>query len=318
MLQHAADNSNSKGQFVSNSIEAICYSGNAQCFPELAPLLNRLRDAGTARPYRVRNAITHLVKLHRDVLQDPDFGESAIHYFKANSQDSFYDRVQLAHLGDKACFTEVLTTYFDIVASPAQPDLPGNADEPQYERRSVENDLLPSIVFHGEGNRIQGIKENYHDAVFLSGQWVVKDPNSLVPYEPSSRASMTKPYTDTPSSSEPPTSPAQPSQPPAPSPSSTAPVPPNNASTSNSSAPAVAAQPSRVVIKVRAPIETLDGDRVSAVSMAAIGASYSVVRTEGNFLILQDTSGTKYRIAAHATSALPESDGTASSGGAAN
>jgi hypothetical protein len=57
-----------------------------------------------------------------------------------------------------------------------------------------------------------------------------------------------------------------------------------------------------VTISQSAPIETLSSrGEVTRVTMAAVGARYSLVRVEGAKVVLQDSSGTRYRIALNCT-----------------
>ena len=61
-----------------------------------------------------------------------------------------------------------------------------------------------------------------------------------------------------------------------------------------------------IAITSSAPIEKLDADgHPSGVAMAQVGATYSLVRQQGDSVILKDTAGSQYLIAIQATNYSP-------------
>jgi len=294
-IQRALTSTDARALFFANALEVVSRSKNPDVVALASPIMARLVTLGKFPYYRANQSVSRLITSYPDLLKDAAFDSSAISFIKDCPYGLEYeDSIVLACLGDTMSFSDTMAMYFDKDTFPNMGGSPSTQQSMQRQfNSSVEAQLLRPLVYHGPGDRMQGIKAHYHEAVFQGGHWVVTDPSDT---------------TDTPAVVNA-SSPA-----PTPHPTASAPVQPPQpvAATMNQVAPATNSPstpvlPNRISIISRAPMETLDGSgQVASVAMAVIGAAYEVVRADGTFLIVKDASGTQYRIVGTATQAAPE------------
>lgn len=302
-IQRALASPDTRTIFFTNALDVISRSNNPGVIAQGSSLLAQLNHLGKFPYYRVSASIRRLIEGHSDLLKDETFDHNALSCLKESAEDSgYYNNILLARLGDPKAFIDVLSDYDGKGLSS------GNAAYQKSVDDEIDSELLRTVVYHGSGNRLQGIRDHYRTAEFKEGQWIVTAPDDTA-QNPDNLPILPSP---TPvSRSAPPANPYPPvipGQKPAASPTNNIVAIPSNPPPAP---PAATAAPTRVIITIRAPIETLDGSgHVTAMTMAAVGGTYRVVRMDGNFYILQDASGTQYRITAQATSALPDAGAT--------
>jgi len=301
--------------FFTTALDIVSRSDNQEVIAQASGLLERLNHLGKFPYYRISQSIRLLIDSHPDLLKNDAFDRNALSCLKDTSEYGYYNAILLARLGDSKAFDDVLSGYFE---SAPPPDRSGSSGSPAYQQgmnQEIDADLLHTVIYHGSDKRMQGIKDHYHTAEFHNGQWIVTSPDYVSPAQAAANTISSSPSATAPH-------PATQNPPP---PRSTLSSPPPLAAQANPNvspiipvnAPAIppppaTTLPARVTITASAPIETFDAaGQVTTVAMSAVGTTYKVVRADGDKLVLQDTAGTEYRIAAQATAAVPDTGSAA-------
>jgi hypothetical protein len=257
--------------FISDAFDVVSRSHSPAVLALAPDLMIRLIAIGQPQLGRVIFDGFTIVDSNPDLLKDPVFTAADIKFVKSDTERTSVlhgDTLMLARLGDLASLVSAVSMYSD-------PDLFADSQNSKSYRQSFNLEFEPRIlnkfIYHGSGDRLKALNAYCKSAVFKDGQWIVTAPDYVAPAQ----------------------APAPPEQAASPDPI-TKPQPP-------SPAPAL---PDRVAITARVPIETLDASgQVTGVAMATVGAAYHVLRAEGQSLILQDTSGTQYRVSSQAAAA---------------
>jgi hypothetical protein len=296
-IRRGLDGTGTPTIFFCDALVAVSHSRNADLVALAPELMSRLVSIGKFPYYRVQQCVYDLVSTKPDLVKDPAFDSAAIAFLKdapySFSVGEHGDWILLARLGDSVSFGDCFSTYFNKDAFSEW----GTSQQilKQEFVGDFESNIVSKIVYKGDDDRTQGIKEHYRSATFEAGVWTILGPDQISS-APISALAPSAPPLKLASDRAPVPPPPKVSTPPAPVASIAS---PNAVPASPAPAPAL---PDHVSVTARVPIETLDGTgQVTAVSMATVGASYHVIRADGKALIVRDDSGNQYRIASQAT-----------------
>jgi hypothetical protein len=300
-LQHAIDSSDSRPNFVTNAFEVVSRSNNPQVYTLSSGLMASLVKMVTFPVNRTFGVPRYLIDTHPALLKDATFDKNAIAFFKATLSVIGPDDAELlARLGDSDSFAATVAMYFGKDPLPFF-GLVGTDQQSMRQQfnNTVEQKLFAAVDYRGQGDKMQGIKEHYHSAVYQDGHWVVTDPDDPAANQPIPPPAAPTAHTAVTPTPPPPAAP--PVTPLAPATNSVAPV---TATPPPAPAPvaAVPALPSSVSVIKAAPIEKLDASgQVTGVVSAVVGTSYTLVRVDGDQLVLKDDAGNQYKLDASAT-----------------